>query len=578
MTYFRFSNIHKLRQSHILIGLFLLALMVRIIGINYGYWFGDERINSAAKVLAGELVPGQHFYPPFLNYLTAVFFAALYALGRLFVAWHDLADFRAQYFTDPTPFYITARLVVACISATIAPLFYLIAQELGAKKHQAILVGLFGVMIPGMVLLSHISKGDVPLAVCIVLVFYVALKKIQQPASIKLDFLMGLSIALAFSFKQSYLFIFLPFYLGFLAIFYWHHRSLALSIRTAAIAGFVTLFFWAIFNIGILLDFQNFLDYQKIQSVMSIREEKALLPGLIAWWQIVADPFFGINTVFVILFFLFPLSLHLTKNQMVSSHRHLLLCFWIALVLGSLLLMLLSGSRQQSGLWVPYFVSMQLLAALSLYMVLEYFSGLLKLASRIIITGIFVFSLYGVAVVDKQAIAKPIVLSLETLIREKYDPINTRFLTSFTLRSPQTMSMNTEEYARHERIAARYKVVMPERAPEKIIHQQDPMAINYFNMPSAFFGLETAADDALEGNIKPYAWPIQKEEWQLDYWLAQGFRVFILGDHDYAREQSPVPVIRRFNQQIQDSCQLIQHFAPTKPLYIEFSATVYECQ
>jgi len=70
---------------------------------------------------------------------------------------------------------------------------------------------------------------------------------------------------------------------------------------------------------------------------------------------------------------------------------------------------------------------------------------------------------------------------------------------------------------------------------------------------------------------------LQKEEWKLDYWLNEGFEVFILGDHDYTREKSNVDVIRSFHNEIKERCELVQHFNPTKPLYIEFSATVYDC-
>ena len=61
--------------------LFTVAFLLRAVGADYGYFHGDERINEAAKVLTGQLVPEQHFYPPLINYLNAIGLAGLFGLG-----------------------------------------------------------------------------------------------------------------------------------------------------------------------------------------------------------------------------------------------------------------------------------------------------------------------------------------------------------------------------------------------------------------------------------------------------------------------------------------------------------------
>jgi hypothetical protein len=91
-------------EAWIFLALFAVALGLRLIGLDYGYFHGDERVNDAAKVLAGQLVPGQHFYPPFINYLNAVALVALFPVGLLSGWWEGAGDFRAAYFIDPTPF------------------------------------------------------------------------------------------------------------------------------------------------------------------------------------------------------------------------------------------------------------------------------------------------------------------------------------------------------------------------------------------------------------------------------------------------------------------------------------------
>ena len=62
--------------------LFTVAFLLRAVGADYGYFHGDERINEAAKVLTGQLVPEQHFYPPLINYLNAIGLAGLFGLGQ----------------------------------------------------------------------------------------------------------------------------------------------------------------------------------------------------------------------------------------------------------------------------------------------------------------------------------------------------------------------------------------------------------------------------------------------------------------------------------------------------------------
>ncbi len=567
----------NLKEGNKLLLLFLLAFLVRVIGINYGYWFGDENIGDAAKVLSGKLVPEQHFYPPLLNYITAVSFAILYAVGRLLSFWYDLADFRAQYFSDPTAFYITARLVVVLISSCVAPLFYLIARECGLKGRHAFLVGCLGVLIPGMVLLSHISKSDVPLSVCVILVFYLSLKRLKQPKSFALDVFLGLGVALALSFKQSYIFILFPYFSIFLFCLYQKNKNFSLALKSLSIMVFSAIFFWCIFNVGILLDFSNFLEYQKIQTVMSVRDDKNIVSGVMAWWAIASNAYFGIGALTVCVFLVSPLLFILNKNTDSLSVRFLVLGFWLSLMVGSLIIMYLSGARQQSGLWIPYMTGMQLIAILSLVMMFEASKGVLAVCLKVIASFFLLISLYGVVVVDKQALAKPIVLSVEQHLRQHYDVNKVKILSSFLLRSPQTAYMQKAEYDRHQRVADKYAVTLPERAQEKMMFLDKSNAINYFNMPVAFHGLENSKDTDLEGVMKPYAWPLQQEEWRLDYWLEKNFSVFVLADHEYSLYKSKVSAIRSYHQEIKERCQLSKHFDAVKPLYIEFSATIYEC-
>ena len=57
--------------------------------------------------------------------------------------------------------------------------------------------------------------------------------------------------------------------------------------------------------------------------------------------------------------------------------------------------------------------------------------------------------------------------------------------------------------------------------------------------------------------VKPFAWPIQQEEWKLDYWIAQGFNIFVVGDEEIMLHH-PVEVFRSFINEIKQRCDLME--------------------
>src|SRR5579863_10290952 len=122
-----------------LIGLLLLALAIRCIGLLWGAIGADENISDPAKVLTGQLIPTSHYYPPLLNYLTAAGYVVLYAIGIPLRLWRNTAEFRAAYFDDPNPFLLVLRLVVAVTGAVAAPLSAAIAARLGLSRTSCLL-------------------------------------------------------------------------------------------------------------------------------------------------------------------------------------------------------------------------------------------------------------------------------------------------------------------------------------------------------------------------------------------------------------------------------------------------------
>ena len=74
----------KTTNLAICVVLFAVSYALRATGADFGLINYDERINDSARFLTGDLIPSQHFYPPFINYLVGVAFVGLYGFGWVF--------------------------------------------------------------------------------------------------------------------------------------------------------------------------------------------------------------------------------------------------------------------------------------------------------------------------------------------------------------------------------------------------------------------------------------------------------------------------------------------------------------
>jgi hypothetical protein len=562
--------VEQLSDRQWMILLFFLAVLVRLVGVDYGYFHGDERINDAAKVLTGDLVPGEHFYPPLLNYINAVFIAALFVVGRILGFWHDTEGFQAQYFNNPLVFYITCRFVIICIAAAIAPLFYQFSRRLEFSKLSSILVALLAVFLPAAVFLSHFSKSDLALASTTIWVFYLVFCKLENVASKKLDFLLGLGVALAFSFKQTYLFIAAPLFFGYLILL--SRRTTVVPILFSVLnSALVFLPLMIVFNIGSILDYERYIEFQKIQQVMSFRDD-TFIDALGAFFRWTADSSAGITALPLVLFLAFPFFVFKLFPQ--QNHREFLWLMWGSIFVGTVIVIVITGERQHSGLLIAYWTGIQLCAALAIATLSN-----IKRVGRYLQIGIASISVgyltVGTLEVWKQAASKPVVESLAEYLSSNY--ANRKIMTSAEIRAPQHNKAKQDDYARHLRIAEKYKVTMPERAEERARLDAPEDALFYRTMPGVMHGLENANDEDLEGIVQPYAWPLQKEEWSLDYWRKLGFSVFVVSNLETMSSDKQSQLVRDYYASMQSDCELKDVFYASKPDFLEHDIHVFEC-
>ncbi|MBT26440.1 MAG: hypothetical protein CML60_08600, partial [Rhodobacteraceae bacterium] len=133
------------------------------------------------------------------------------------------------------------------------------------------------------------------------------------------------------------------------------------------------------------------------------------------------------------------------------------------------------------------------------------------------------------------------------------------------------------ELDRMARLARKYNVDLPDMASERLILHSAQGAVYFVNMPGVMYGLENVDENAIDYEVKAHAWPLQKEEWQLDYWLEQGFSVFsVLDFQTYAYSSEP-EIRRAFFQRMEKDCAMVQAFAPSKPLFLEREVVIFDC-
>lgn len=329
----------------IIVGLFLFAFTLRATGVDWGGAHDDENPAAAAKVLAGQLTADQQYYPPLLNYLTAIGYGFLYIAGRALGWWDSSAAFREAYFIDKTPFLIVSRLVVATISATAAPLAALLALDHHLRRRNAIIVGLLVALMPGAIYWAHIAKSDNGLGPAYLLILLTGFRLLAQIESRKRAMALGAALALAVSFKQSAIFFILPIAIIFGSATLWgsQQRPLTAVVRALTITVVTAIALWIPLNIGIVLDPQGFIDAQVVQSQMSVRSAGPVLTAQL-WFKSVTHAVSGIPAAALILWAL-VISAALVSIKALPV-RFRIAATATATVIGMVIIAAIAGTRQ----------------------------------------------------------------------------------------------------------------------------------------------------------------------------------------------------------------------------------------
>ena len=548
--------------------LFIVALVLRTTGLDWGDVHPDENPSAPAKALAGNFVPDVHYYPPFFNYVIALAYAQLYVIGRIANWWNSADSFRAAYFSDKLTFILVARLVAACVSAAAAPFSAMLARELKLPRSEALFIGVIVALFSGGVYWGRIAKGDNGIGPALLLFLLAAVRFRSDPTRMSRAVFLGFSIALSLSFKHSAIFFLAPAVV-FVAITTALERPLWSWFASWFLAFMAALIFWLPMNIGIVLDVKGFIDAQIVQSQMSIRESDPIGAAK-QWFDGITSIKAGIPLVFLICwFFAVPIAMSFAQSSILRFGLRLM---FFASLIGMATVALLAGQRQPTQLWLPY-STLILTAVLITFFHFKSSSGT---GIRLAAAGLIAFSALAfiardVAIIG-EALAEP--LQPKIALQLKQLPSGSRILSNIELSSAMSVSSIGEEEvrARNDRLAGKYNVALPKVAAESQRRRSDGYVVRPY--PFVIGGLEELSEREFKV-VLPYAWPIQLEEWEMEYWRSLNYNIFVVVNHGYFEHK--VVSYRKFFRSLREGCKETALIKGPKPLFGQLDTYIYFC-
>jgi hypothetical protein len=242
-----FQKIRELATNPAILVVVVLALALRLIGLQYGlpavYNPDEVAIMSRALSFAtGTLNPHNFLYPTFYFYVlfawVGVYLGFVWLTGQV----ESLAALRRLYFTDPTGIYTAGRALGVVSGTATVVLVYRLARKL-TDQRTAIAAAIFLAVAPLHVRDSHYVKHDVPATLAIV-VAYLAMSRLwpvgRPGGPISRDTLLA-GAACGVAFSTHYYCVFLAIPLTLVIVQAWRAYGPAACLRQLILGGLASL-------------------------------------------------------------------------------------------------------------------------------------------------------------------------------------------------------------------------------------------------------------------------------------------------------------------------------------------------
>lgn len=158
-------------QRYALVGVLILGIVARTAGIGFGLPNTEARpdetvsVSVAVHMAKSGLHPHSFLYPNLFPHLLLFCYGVCFILGYVSGQFASLEAFKALYYTDPSAFYLIARVVSAACGVLTVCFVYLLGKRLYGTS-VGLLAALFLALCPIHVRSSHFGNVDVPM-VCL---------------------------------------------------------------------------------------------------------------------------------------------------------------------------------------------------------------------------------------------------------------------------------------------------------------------------------------------------------------------------------------------------------------------------
>lgn len=553
-----------------IITVYTAGLLARLAGISWGGVNMDELINKAVRILSGDFSPVDHFYPQLTSLISAFACGVLFIGGRFLGLFDSIEEFRSIYFENDEMFRVAARVAHSGIAASMGPTAYLITRHCGFSRKLAILIGLTVSFSPASIWFSHFAKPQNGMTALVLAAVALAIAYMNDGGQRGLAIGIGTASGIAGAFLHSAALIILPLAITTLILTLRDPRTRSSIVwLEASLAMLTALIIWGLLSILDLLHFSGFLDYQIIQSQMSIRGPASLSTLWNDALPVAYSPTQGMGPAG---FFLAPIAAVISRMR---SVRWLSVTFMII----PIILAIIIGDRVIPRLFLPFTIVLTLLTCLSFATLTESQNRLYRWGGFAGLFCILAGHIWGGQLVASEALATPASTFVGRELKALITPQGPTVMSASIHQSGLQPSNAARDlmYSRHARLAQKYQIELPPRSKMREALSEVPGGYPIIEIPWVIGGLDRTKPENVK-IIRPYAWPIQYDEWRLDFWLNQGVMIYVLQDLQFFISEEAPKFYAQFHREIKNRCRQVAYIDVNRPLFFEKDYYIFDCR
>ncbi|MBX2813596.1 MAG: hypothetical protein KTR25_17395 [Myxococcales bacterium] len=554
-----------------LIVIYVIGLLVRLAGVSWGGINEDEFINKAVRFLSGDPKPIDFFYPQLTSIISAIACGIMFLFGRFFGLIDSINELKEIYYANDEIFRVASRCAHSAIAALAGPISYLVARYFGFAYRVALIVALTTTLSPASIWFSHFAKPQNGMAVGALAATAFAIAYMNDVQQRKFAVGIGISAGVAIAFMQSAIFILIP-----LAVTTFVHSLTDPRAKTQNVladSGIATAFMggtWVVLSALDLLYFAEFLEYQVLQSQLSLRSNGDFGTLYNHAFPVAISSTQGFG----------PITLILAPIAAAFSRVRPIKWLSIAFMVSAFVLAWTVGDRVMPRLFLHFIIALLALSALSFASLTDQKQLFLQRVGWIGMAALLVGNCWGTALILRQAWSPSAPTLVSQALRELVTPKGPMVMASYVRETglqPNAMA-EALAYARHEQLAEKYGISIPSRSPERMEYlRAQGGGYPIIGMPWVIGGLETTKPEDVKV-IKPYAWPVQPEEWDLDYWLVKGVKIYVTRNLAFYASNKATEFYRSFHQELLDRCKLANHVNADRPLFFQTDYHIFDCR